>query len=133
MVEQLGLAMILSSGVSSLALISGTTSFLVGSMRQAEELSITTVPTSAKRGACSLRDAAAGRENGHGGAGRNGVVHAHHLVFLAPELNFLTHRFLGGHGQQFRDREITLGQHFQHFGAHQAGGTYDGNFHDYIN
>src|SRR6478672_4626776 len=54
MVEQFGLAMILSSLESSFALISGTTSFLVGSMRQAEELSTTNVPTSANFGAISL-------------------------------------------------------------------------------
>lgn len=53
MVEQLGLAIILSSGPSSLALISGTTNFLVGSMRQAEELSMTMVPTAANLGAHS--------------------------------------------------------------------------------
>ncbi len=53
MVEQLGLAMILSSGVSVWALISGTTSFLVGSMRQAEELSTTVMPAAANLGASS--------------------------------------------------------------------------------
>ena len=53
MVEQFGLAMILSSRVSTSALISGTTSFLVGSIRQAEELSTTVVPTSANLGAHS--------------------------------------------------------------------------------
>src|ERR1700712_2165485 len=53
MVEQFGLAMILSSGVNTSALTSGTTSFLVGSMRHADELSITVVPPAAKSGACS--------------------------------------------------------------------------------
>jgi len=53
MVEQLGLAIILSSLVSSSALISGTISFLVGSMRQADELSMTVIPASANRGAHS--------------------------------------------------------------------------------
>src|SRR5579859_5734496 len=51
MVEQLGLAMILSSAVSTLAFTSGTTSFLVGSMRHADELSTTVVPASANKGA----------------------------------------------------------------------------------
>ena len=51
MVEQLGLAMILSVAVNSCALISGTINFLVGSMRQAELLSITVVPASANKGA----------------------------------------------------------------------------------
>ena len=53
MVEQFGLAIILSSGESSLALISGTTSFLVGSILHAEELSITVVPAAANFGAHS--------------------------------------------------------------------------------
>src|ERR1700744_43045 len=51
MVEQLGFAIILSSAVNTSALTSGTTSFLVGSMRQADELSITVVPAAAKSGA----------------------------------------------------------------------------------
>ncbi len=51
MVEQFGLAIILSSLVNTIALISGTTSFLVASIRQAEELSITVVPASANFGA----------------------------------------------------------------------------------
>src|SRR3954452_15956038 len=50
-VEQLGLAMILSSGVSASAFISGTTNFLVGSMRHALLLSITVMPASANLGA----------------------------------------------------------------------------------
>ncbi len=52
-VEQLGFAIILSVDVSALALISGTTNFLERSMRQADELSITVVPTSANFGANS--------------------------------------------------------------------------------
>src|ERR1700744_4189605 len=51
MVEQLGLAIILSSAVSTSALTSGTTSFLVGSIRHADELSTTVVPAAAKSGA----------------------------------------------------------------------------------
>ena len=51
MVEQFGLAMILSCFVSVFALISGTINFLLGSMRQTEELSITVVPTCANFGA----------------------------------------------------------------------------------
>ena len=45
--------MILSSAVIVLPLISGTINFLVGSMRQADELSMTTVPASANFGAHS--------------------------------------------------------------------------------
>ena len=51
MVEQFGLAMILSSLVNTSPLISGTTNFLSGSIRHADELSITVVPTSANLGA----------------------------------------------------------------------------------
>src|ERR1700677_930032 len=51
MVEQLGLAMILSSLVRTSAFSSGTTSFLLGSIRQAEELSMTVIPAAANRGA----------------------------------------------------------------------------------
>src|SRR6185312_7700576 len=51
MVEQFGLAMILSSFVNSLAFTSGTMSFFEGSMRQADELSITVIPASANLGA----------------------------------------------------------------------------------
>ena len=53
MVEQFGFAIILSLEFNELALISGTTSFLSASIRHAEELSITVVPTSANLGAQS--------------------------------------------------------------------------------
>src|SRR3569833_1008717 len=53
MVLQLGFAMILSSVVKTSAFTSGTTNFLVGSMRQADELSTTVVPASANNGACA--------------------------------------------------------------------------------
>src|SRR5690242_14771863 len=53
MVEQLGLAMILSAALNTWAFTSGTTNFLVGSIRQAEELSITVMPASANLGAHS--------------------------------------------------------------------------------
>ena len=53
MVEQFGLAIILSSFVNSDALISGTINFLVGSILQADELSITVVPAAANFGAHS--------------------------------------------------------------------------------
>src|SRR5947207_336693 len=53
MVEQLGFAIILSSLVKASALISGTTNFFVGSILQAEELSITVIPASANFGAHS--------------------------------------------------------------------------------
>src|SRR5450631_666059 len=52
-VEQLGLAMIRSSFVNTSAFSSGTTSFFVGSILQAEELSITVMPASANLGAHS--------------------------------------------------------------------------------
>src|SRR5690606_5501175 len=51
MVEQLGLAMILSSFVSVAPFTSGTINFLSACMRQADELSITVQPAWAKRGA----------------------------------------------------------------------------------
>src|SRR3954464_9270790 len=53
MVEQLGLAMILSAALNTWAFTSGTTNFLVGSIRQAEELSITVMPAAANLGAHS--------------------------------------------------------------------------------
>src|ERR1700753_1466702 len=53
MVEQLGLAMILSPAVSTSAFSSGTTSRLDGSIRQAEELSTTVIPAAANFGAHS--------------------------------------------------------------------------------
>ena len=53
MVEQLGLAIILSSLVKICELITGIINFLLGSIRQAEELSMTTVQTSANFGAHS--------------------------------------------------------------------------------
>jgi outer membrane murein-binding lipoprotein Lpp len=52
MVEQFGLAMILSAAVNSLALISGTISFS-WIHSQADELSITVVPAAANFGAHS--------------------------------------------------------------------------------
>ena len=54
MVLQFGFAIILSSAVKTSALTSGTINFLVGSIRQADELSITVVPTAANFGACSV-------------------------------------------------------------------------------
>ena len=51
MVEQLGLAMILSEAVNLLAFISGMINFLEESIRQSDELSITTAPESANFGA----------------------------------------------------------------------------------
>ena len=51
MVEQLGLAIILSSAFNSEALISGTINLWPGFILQAEELSITMVPTAANLGA----------------------------------------------------------------------------------
>ena len=53
MVEQFGLAIILSSSSSTVAFISGTINFFDGSIRQAEELSITVVPAAANFGAHS--------------------------------------------------------------------------------
>src|SRR5688572_28794177 len=53
MVEQFGLAMILSSVVNISALISGTINGFDGSIRQADELSITVIPASANFGAHS--------------------------------------------------------------------------------
>ena len=53
MVEQLGLAIIKSTGVKAEAFTSGTTNFLVGSILQAEELSITLIPAAAYCGAHS--------------------------------------------------------------------------------
>src|SRR5829696_9653172 len=53
MVEQFGLAMILSFAVKTSAFTSGTTNGFVGSMRQADELSITVIPASANFGAHS--------------------------------------------------------------------------------
>ena len=54
MVEQFGFAIIFIFLVKTCALISGMISFLFGSIRHAEELSTTVVPTAAKRGAHSL-------------------------------------------------------------------------------
>ena len=51
MVEQFGLAIILSFTVNLLALISGTISFLFVSIRQADELSTTKQPASTNLGA----------------------------------------------------------------------------------
>src|SRR5205809_1020390 len=53
MVEQLGLAMILSSFDNASALISGTTNFFEGSILHAEELSMTVQPAAANNGASS--------------------------------------------------------------------------------
>src|SRR5580698_416157 len=53
MVEQLGFAIILSAAVNASAFSSGTTSFFVGSILQAEELSITVIPAAANFGAHS--------------------------------------------------------------------------------
>src|SRR5215831_7791471 len=62
MVEQFGLAIILSSAVKTSPLISGTTRGMVGSIRQDEELSMTVVPAAANFGAHS-RETEAPAEN----------------------------------------------------------------------
>ena len=54
MVEQFGLAIIISSAVNTAAFTSGTTNFFVGSILQADELSITLIPASANLGAHSV-------------------------------------------------------------------------------
>src|SRR5690606_21467643 len=51
---QLGLAIILSADPSTSPFTSGTTSFFVGSIRHADELSITVTPASANFGANSV-------------------------------------------------------------------------------
>ena len=53
MVEQLGLAIIKSSLVNTAAFTSGTTNFLLGSILQADELSMTRIPAAANFGAHS--------------------------------------------------------------------------------
>ena len=53
MVEQLGLAIILSSADNRWPLISGTTNLMSGSILQADELSITIAPLSENDFACS--------------------------------------------------------------------------------
>ena len=62
MVEQLGLAIILSSFVKVLALISGIINFLSGSILQADELSITIAPAFANFGA-QFKDVSPPAEN----------------------------------------------------------------------
>ena len=54
MVEQFGLAIIISSAVNTFAFTSGTTNFFVGSILHADELSITRIPAAANFGAHSV-------------------------------------------------------------------------------
>src|SRR5690606_1436672 len=61
--EQFGLAIILSSAVSTSPFTSGTTNFFVGSIRHAEELSITVMPASANNGAYSVEVAPPAENN----------------------------------------------------------------------
>src|SRR5512139_3868777 len=68
MVEQLGLAMILSFCVITRAFISGTIRGISFSIRHADELSMTTVPTWAKTGAHSLDTAAPAEKRAISGA-----------------------------------------------------------------
>ena len=113
MVEQFGLAMILSSGVRVSAFSSGTTSFLVGSMRQAEELSITVVPTAAKRGACSLLTEPPAEKMAMSGRAAMASSMLTTGYFLPLKFNKLAHRFGRSHGQQLGEGKPALGQHFQ--------------------
>src|SRR5690554_3046031 len=83
MVEQFGLAMILSSFVKMFALISGTTNFLVGSIRQAEELSMTVIPASANFGAHSKEVSPPAENNATSGFISTAVCKLTTLYFLS--------------------------------------------------
>ena len=130
MVVQFGLATIpLGMESSAAALASGTTSGTSGSMRQADELSMTMAPAAARRGA-RVRETEAGAEHNArsmpGEIGREGV--------LDDDLPLTPGQ--GGPGRPARgqvphvvDGEGALDQDGAQDHAHLPGGTDDGDSH----
>src|SRR5690606_35098052 len=81
--------MILSSAVSSGAFISGTINFLVGSIRQAEELSTTVVPAAANFGAHSKDVSPPAEKIARSGSAANAVSKPITVYSLFPNVSFL--------------------------------------------
>ena len=124
MVVQLGLATIPFGMASSVwGLTSATTSGTSGSMRHAEELSMTIAPAAAKRGASSRDDGAPDGEEGQLEAGQvrgGGVLHRH-LAALPREGP--AGRAGRGEEPDLVDGEGPLLQERPHHATDLAGGT----------
>ena len=117
-VEQFGLATMPWWPSSASGLTSATTSGTSGSRRKAEELSTTTAPASAKRGAHSREIARAGREERDVEALDRLVgqrLDDEAAVELAPG------RALGGERDDLARRERALAQEREHHRADGAG------------
>ena len=130
MVVQFGLAtMPLGMARSASALASGTTSGTSGSMRQAEELSMTVAPAAARRGASWPRHRGRGGAQGEVDArevGRLGVLD--HDLGVAPGQGRAGRASRGevAHGVHGKRRSARM--RAQH-DAHLAGGSDDGDAH----
>ena len=130
MVVQLGLAtMPLGMRARAAALTSGTTRGTSGSIRQADELSMTTAPAAANRGASSVEAVGADREQGEvepGDVGGGGVLD-HHLA--APEGDAATRRPGRGEQPEVVDGERPLLEDRPHDRPDLAGGSDDCHTH----
>lgn len=129
-VVQFGLAMMPLGRLSAASgLTSETTSGTSGSMRQAEELSITTAPWEATFSASAREVAPAGGEDDDLQArvvGGGGVLDRDRG---APEVDGGARRACGGEEPQLRDRELPLGQDLAQDCADLTGGTDDSDLH----
>ena len=129
-VVQFGLAtMPLGMSSSASGLTSDTTSGTSGSMRQAEELSMTVAPAAATTGASSREVCLPGREQREVEArpvGGGRVLDGD--LAVAPRQR-APGRPGGGEQADLVDREPALGQHLPHHATDLAGGSDDANAH----
>ena len=125
MVEQFGLAMIPGWPSRSAALTCETTSGMVGSIRQADELSMTVAPAGDRRGRKVVRDAGAGREERDVDAVECLGDGLSDLERPAVDRDGPTGRSPGGEQAQVTDRELPLVEDLDHRPTDGAGGTDD--------
>ena len=113
-------ALAMSPGLTSL-----TTSGMSGSLRNAEELSMTVTPASANRGTCT-RDIVAPAENSAMSSPDGSAVSASSMTISPPfQGSVLPAERDGREEAHLVGREVALGEELPHDGAHLPGGTDD--------
>ena len=123
-VEQLGLAMMPLWASSASGLTSETTSGISGSRRKAEELSTTTQPAAAKRGA-HAREVVAPAEKI--AMSKPWIDSSLSAWTISPPSSSRPAERSEANGTISLDREVALAQLLEHHGAHRAGGAHDGD------
>ena len=130
MVVQFGLAtMPLGMSSRAWALTSGTTSGTSGSMRQADELSITMAPAAATTGASSLEVDAPAENRAMSMPDQSAVAASSTSISASPKRSATPGRPARGHQAELVDRELALGQHGPHDAADLPGRPDDGDLH----